>query len=67
MSPSVAASRRGDSKATRVARRPETSDRALRRAALFGGRNPKNRKRSVGRPETDSAASSADGPGTEST
>ena len=59
------ASRRGAaplSNRTSVAgMRGELGD-ALRRAALFGGRKPSKKKRSVGRPATASAASTAEGP-----
>ena len=63
MSASAAARRRADSMNTRLARTPASSARARRRAALRGGRNPANRKRSVGSPESTSAARTADGPG----
>ena len=45
---------------------PGTAASALmrsRRAARLGGRNPSKKKRSVGRPATQSAASAAEGPG----
>ena len=38
-----------------------------RRAALRGGRKPSKKKRSVGRPATISAASTAEAPGTATT
>ena len=34
-----------------------------RRCACFAGKNPSNKKRSVGSPQTVSAASTAEGPG----
>ncbi|MFP4390825.1 MAG: hypothetical protein ACLFPR_18010 [Desulfococcaceae bacterium] len=41
-----------------------TGSRNFRRAAAFRGGNPRNVKASVGRPDTLSAATAADGPGT---
>ena len=40
---------------------------AAARAPAFAGRNPANMKRSVGKPASVSAATSAQGPGTETT
>ena len=63
ISASVAASRRGDSKNTMVrrsSRRP--ASRRARSPALRGG-NPSKQNRSVGRPDTATAAVTADGPG----
>ena len=56
--------RRGDSKTTSVlgSWRSESSRRM--RSPGLRGRNPSNVNRSVGRPESTSAASAADGPGT---
>ncbi len=64
MSASAAGRRRADSKNTRVASMAARSASALRRAAARPGRKPAKTNRSVGRPETTSAASGADGPGT---
>ena len=64
MSASARANRRGDSMITRLAGTAASSCSALRRATCRGGRNPANMKRSVGNPDTTSAASTDDGPGT---
>ena len=48
---------------TSVAGMALSSASAVRRSPGFAGRNPANRNRSVGRPETVSAASAADGAG----
>ena len=63
MSARLAARRRGDSMNTRVAGTPDSSARNRWRAALRGGGKPANRNRSVGSPETQSAAITADAPG----
>ena len=47
---------------------PGTASRSASAALLFGavdGRNPAKKKRSVGSPESVSAATAADGPGAE--
>ena len=48
---------------TSVAGMPAIASIRLCRAPRFGGRNPSKKNRSVGRPETTSAVSIAEGPG----
>ena len=67
MSESASTTRTGDSKSTSVGRSTASAARALRRAPDFAGRKPTNRKRSVGSPDTESAAVAALGPGTGTT
>ena len=66
-SSSVFATRRGDSKSTIVSGRPFCDSSRRRRAPGLRGRNPRKSTRSVSRPATVSAVSSAEGPGTAST
>ncbi len=63
-SPSVAASRRGDSNSTVVRSSAATAANRARRAVPARGRKPSTANRAVGSPLTTSAASGADGPGT---
>ena len=63
MSARDAATRAGDSKKTIVRGSAASAASAPRRSPGLRGRKPSNVKRSVGRPETASAASTALGPG----
>ena len=56
--------RRGDSKTTSVLGSWRRASSRRMRSPGLRGRNPSNAKRSVGRPDSTSAASAADGPGT---
>ncbi len=63
MSERDAATRAGDSKNTMVRRSAAKPRSAPRRSPDFRGRKPSKVKRSVGSPDTASAASTALGPG----
>ena len=67
MSSSAATTRTGDSKNTSVGRSRASASSALRRPPGFAGRKPTKRKRSLGSPQTDTAAVTALGPGTGTT
>ena len=64
---SVASVRCGDSKKTIVRRSPRSSASIRRRSPGLRGGKPSKQKRSTGSPDTASAVSTADGPGTEVT
>jgi len=61
---SVARTRCGASYTTTVSSRASSARSRMSRAASFGGRNPPNEKASAENPDSDSAATTALGPGT---